>query len=312
MTGDPAATTQISAQALIADVGGTNTRMALVDAAGTVRDSARFANDDHAGFAGVLAAYLGPRDLPPLDACCIAVAGPVTPGRARLTNRDWRFDPAAITAALPGGQAPVTLVNDLVALGQALPGLRPDQVSPLRDMAGPGNGQALVLGLGTGVNACPVTQRGGGLSVLEVELGHASLPASVFAALHQAVGAAAERFGSVEHLFSGRGLVQLHRARTGEDRPAAEIVAEAPETVALSGRLLGLLARELVFQYLPLGGLYFAGSVARGLLTGGAQGPLCDTFAADGPFADIVRQVSLRLITDDGAALTGLARLATA
>ena len=48
------------------------------------------------------------------------------------------------------------------------------------------------------------------------------------------------------------------------------------------------------------------------LVTGGAQGPLCDTFAADGPFADIVRQVSLRLITDDGAALTGLARLATA
>mgnify|MGYP000654495380 CR=1 FL=1 len=34
MTGDPAATTQNSAQALIADVGGTNTRMALVDAAG--------------------------------------------------------------------------------------------------------------------------------------------------------------------------------------------------------------------------------------------------------------------------------------
>lgn len=293
---------------LIADVGGTNTRIALADD-GVVHDIARFANDSYSGFTAVLAGYFDGRSMSSPQACRVAVAGPVTPGRARLTNRDWSFDPVEIARALPGGQTPVTLVNDLAALGHSLPTLAASQVSEIRAGAGQGNGQALVLGLGTGVNACPVKKAGRGLAVFDAELGHASLPASVFAALAQTVGPEAERFTSAEHLFAGRGLEHLHKALTGEDRTAAEIVTGAADTVALTGRLLGLYAREIVFQYLPFDGLYLAGSVARGLIENGAGGPMIEAFSIEGPFADLARQVPLRLIIDDGAALNGLAAM---
>ena len=75
-------------------------------------------------------------------------------------------------------------------------------------------------------------------------------------------------------------------------------------------RLMGLLTRELVFQYLPLGGIHFAGGVSRGILGSPARATFLETVAASGPFADLIAQVPLRLITDDAAALTGAARLA--
>ena len=295
---------------LIAEVGGTNTRIALADD-GVVHDIARFANDSFCGFTDVLADYLVGRSIPAPDACRVAVAGPVTPGRARLTNRDWSFDPAEIARALPGGKTLVTLVNDLAALGHSLPALTASQVCQFRAGAGQGNGQALVLGLGTGVNACPVKQMSRGLAVFDAELGHASLPASVFAALGQAIGPEAERFASAEHLFAGRGLEHLHKALTGEEKAAEQIVTGAAESVALIGRLLGLYARELVFQYLPFDGLYFAGSVARGLMANGAEGPMLEAFSIEGPFGDLARRVPLRLIIDDAAALNGLAGMAS-
>ncbi|MFC4671363.1 glucokinase [Seohaeicola nanhaiensis] len=295
---------------LVADVGGTNTRLSRAGPGGWLEDIARFANDDHPSFDAVLERYLSAH-AGPFAACCIAIAGPITPERASLTNRDWTIDRAAISARL---NAPVRLVNDLAALGHALPGLGAEQTEVLRPASGAGtrNGQALVAGLGTGFNVCLAKTTSEGLVVVEAELGHASLPISVYEALEEALGDKAACFPSVEHLFSGRGLTQLHRALTGEsDREAGQIVAEAPDTVRLAARLTGLLARQLVFQYMPLDGIHFAGSVGRGILGPvGRDAFLSAAERGDGAYSEIVSRVPLGLITDDAAALTGLARLA--
>jgi len=303
--------------ALVADVGGTNSRLALVTGQGALARTARFRNDDFASLYDVIAAFLAEGDGPDIRACCIAVAGPVSAAHARLTNRDWTIEAARVSSLLPGGKVPVRIVNDLAALGSSLAGLAGEQVEIIRLATGPadGNGQSLVAGFGTGFNVCLAREGVPGPVALEAELGHASLPVTVQAALAAAVGAKAERFSTVEGLFAGRGISRLHAALTGEeDRPAHEIAADpaAGQTLRIAGRLMGHLAREMVFQYMPREGLYLAGSVARGLLTPPARAELIAAFAADGPFADLVRSVPLRLITDDSAALTGLARLALA
>lgn len=303
---------------LVADVGGTNTRLALVGASGAMRSVARFRNDEFASFPAVLAAYAAQQELPALTGVCIAVAGPVSAGGARLTNRDWHFDRAGIAACLPGPtQESVWLINDLAALGHALPALNAAQFCEIKPGAG-GNDQALVVGLGTGVNICLVKGTGAGRAVVEAELGHASLPISVQDPLHSAIGADSAAFPTVEELFAGRGLSRLYHALSGgEDRAGQDILAaydtgtDGPvaATVDLLSDLLGRLTRELVYMYQPFGGIHFAGGVARGLLGSAARRGFLHQFDRPGRFADHAGRVPVRLITDDAAALTGAAQL---
>ena len=317
---------------LVADVGGTNTRIAVTQQAraGRPGPSVRLRNDDFADFTELLAAWRARQAPPPLAGACIAVAGPVSAGQARLTNRDWAFPPAEIAAALdlaPG--RPVRLINDLAAQGHALAHLGGGQLADLRaaapEAAPPpprqGNGQALVVGLGTGFNICLVARGASGAIVAEAELGHASLPQRVAAALAKALGPDAARFDSNESLFSGRGLTRLYQLVSGGQSRAGEAVIAAYDpawggaetrSVDLMADLLGLLARELFYVYLPLGGIHFAGGAARGILGSPARARFLAAFDRPGAFGDQAARVPLRLITDDAAALTGAAVLAAA
>jgi glucokinase len=303
---------------LIADVGGTNSRLALVSE-GVPHSVMRFTNRDFASFYDILAGFCSGRDLGDLAAVYLAIAGPVTPTRAQLTNLNWQFETGEIAAALPTN-VPVHLVNDLVALGHSLAGLQADQLSVVKPSgAMQTNNQSLVLGLGTGVNICLVKDVGDTQPavVIEAEQGHASLPQSVWSVLHDEVGDAARQINTTEELFAGRGLSRLYGIVTcGEERPGAEIAADygqdmrSTRTIDLSARLLGIYAREMVFQYLPLGGIHLAGSVARGILGTNARASFLKEFDATGPFSDLIDQVPVKVITDDAAALVGVARYA--
>ncbi|MBV1895493.1 MAG: glucokinase [Rhodobacteraceae bacterium] len=304
---------------LVADVGGTNSRLALV-ADGVPTSIERFTNTDFTSFDDILTLYCNGHDYGRLKGGYLAIAGPVTSTWAQLTNLNWQFDTGKIATALPGS-GPVHLVNDLVALGHSLAGLAADQLSVVKPSKGPQtNGQALVLGLGTGVNICLVKDAGGpdqAPVVIEAEQGHASIPQSVWAVLQDEIGDAATQCKTAEELFSGRGLSRLYGHLSGdENRDGADIVAGygkekiATRAVDLSARLLGVFAREMVFQYLPLGGIYFAGSVARGVLQTDARVCFLEAFEADGPFSDLIGQVPVHVIVDDAAALVGVARYA--
>ena len=302
---------------LVADVGGTNTRIAQFAPTAEILQVERFRNDDFPTFDAVLVRYLTGRDLPPLAGCSVAIAGPIGDGTARLTNRDWYFDPRAIAdrlALAPGAR--VHLVNDLAALGHALPGLSPAQISSVRAANGTTaqNRQSVVVGLGTGFNACVVNARATPPLVNEAELGHASLAASVDGVLTAGLGPKAAGFRTNEDLFSGDGLTRLYQilsdggAVAGPQIMAAYVAGQdtaARSSVDLFARALGVAARELVFQYLPYGGIHYAGGVARGLFASPAKALFLAAFTAPGPFDNHFAMVPVRVITDDAAALIG-------
>ena len=293
---------------LVADVGGTNCRFALGDKGTPPRALARLANDAHPEFASALDAYLAAQGHPALTSACFAVAGPVSRGKAELTNRGWHFDAAALSARLGG---PVHLINDLAALGHSLPGLaetgsRPVWTPP-ETLANP-NGQRLVLGLGTGVNASLVA----GTTVLEAEAGHQSLPLSVAGMLADHMSGPGTAFPSTEELFAGRGIARLHRLLHGAMLDGSAIIAahaggdpQASATLDLFARCLGAWAQDVALQYLPRDGLFLAGSVARGVIEAGFAPAFTAAFTGPHRFPDLVQSVPVRLLTDDMAALSG-------
>lgn len=281
---------------LVADVGGTNTRFALAwDGAVDASTILRFANDDHAGFADALDVYRGRVDCRNLDAAAIAIAGPVSPFGAKLTNRDWLFDGPTLSELL---SCPVHFLNDLKALGYASVTLGDDCLKVIcrSDTPPLSNGQAMVAGIGTGFNASPVFHRGGTLVALDVEAGHVSLPATIRDALKDRFGGLAARFPTVEECFSGRGYAALK--------------AQMPESELLPvyGDLVGQLVRELVMAYLPLDGVYLAGGVARLVLENGGADAFAAQVRRDYDLNAGFAHVPVSLITDDYAPLTGCAR----
>ena len=115
---------------LIADIGGTNARFALLDDAGNVGPLHRVKLDRFPGIAAATRSFLeasgGARTL---RGAVLAVAGPVSANRARLTNRGWVVDGAEIGRAL--GIGAVRVVNDFAAVSWSLPRLAGADLFPL-------------------------------------------------------------------------------------------------------------------------------------------------------------------------------------
>ncbi|MCF3974376.1 glucokinase [Paracoccus salsus] len=299
---------------LLGDVGGTNARLAI--ARNHVIDEqtvTRFRGDDFTSFDDVVRRFLQEQDQPRISSMCIAVAGPVGGGKARLTNRDWDFDEDRLARLTDADQ--VRLINDLTALGYATPALHGDGLTVLR--AAPEgrarNGQALVVGLGTGFNVCAVRAlHGGAITAMEAEEGHTHLPANIYLRLAELLGAdAARRFSSTEETFAGRGLSRLHAARTGGAPVRSEDIARAaeagdPQAVAtydLFADLVGHLCRELALRFMPLEGLFLAGSVGRSIAD--RIDVFERGFLAEPLMRHIPENTPIFLIRDDMAALHG-------
>lgn len=298
---------------LLADVGGTNARLAL--ARDGVLDPAsitRYRGDDFASFDDVVRTYLAALNESGVEAVCVDVAGPVSCGKAELTNRDWSFSTDRLKTLTGADQA--LIINDLTALGYAVPGLG-DGARLLRAASGAkvSNGQRLVVNAGTGFNVCAVkTLEDGFIVCLEAEEGHTRLPLPIAALIVDEVGQrAATAYHSTEEIFSGRGLARLHADRTGRAGARAEDVvrlasdgdADAIATCTFFAGIFGLLCRELALRFMPFDGLYLAGSVARSCA---AQ---MDVFGASFQSDQLMRHVPdatpLLVIEDDLAALYG-------
>ncbi|WP_299152462.1 glucokinase [uncultured Tateyamaria sp.] len=289
---------------LVADVGGTNCRLALADATGVRADTVRrFRNEDHACFADLARGYIA--EQPPLSAAAIAIAGPVGKGEGRLTNRDWHFD--AVDLARDLSLSAVHLLNDLEALGHAISILPDSSLEHLSGMPIEEEPQAMVVGLGTGFNVS-VTHRPSGV-VYAAEMGHARLPHPV-ASIVEAEIEDARSFDTVEHLLSGKGLARFHAARTGVTCAPEELSSApgGPETLAIMARALGALTREVAYLYLPEGGIYFNGSLARTLLTGPNREAALAPLTSDTLFDGRMARIPTYLLTDDASALHGCAR----
>lgn len=305
---------------LVADLGGTNCRLAI--STGLRRPLAAMQSYPNAAFDSfpdLLGQYLIDAGQPRFAEMVIAVAGPVTDRAtgqsAELTNRGWQLDSQELSQSM--GEIPVHLFNDLSALGHSLADLETGDLAIIHpeDSTAP-LAQKLVIGIGTGFNVSPVSATPLGVSCLKSEYGHVALPLDLHQALDAQIGEKARAFKTVECCFSGRGFAALHAAFAPEAKAQspADIIADSDRAQTRAflhfyADLLGQLSRNLRKGFLPSGGLYFAGSVARNLLVGGAKSAFLHCYNQPDPLLpDLTPPVYC--ILDDAAALKGCAKFA--
>ena len=308
---------------IVADIGGTNTRVALADGR-VVRQAsvAKYSNADYPDLETVLKTYLAAQSLTGVDGICVAAAGPVTDGVAEMTNIDWTITCPNIAAAT--GASHTAILNDLQAQGQALGHIADENLHTVVDGPVKIGGTMLVVGLGTGVNAAPVHNTPWGRIVAPSECGHITMPVRTaedlaLARFVETYGADAHGFTGVEDVLAGRGIEHIHAFVTDTaGRPAhltsAQIMAaiaardaDALETARHYVRVLGQELGNLAMIHLPYGGIYLIGGMSRAMAPMFAEMHLATHFHDKGRMSGIVKDCAISIVTDDFAALTGCA-----
>lgn len=308
---------------IMADIGGTNTRVALADGLVVRQESIRrFRNSEHSGLAAVLTAYLDEFSDAKPHAACAAIAGPVRDGQGTLTNLNWTITRELLREAT--GAETASVINDLQAQGHALEHLAPTSVHTIIEgQPALPTAARLVVGVGTGFNAAPVYRTETLTLIPPAEFGHADMPSSNVAS-QDFLAHFTERHGfcSVEDALSGRGLGHIYewlaeRCESEERKKAPEIMQAcseqsdklARETVRFFSETLGTVCGNLALSTLPFGGLYLVGGVARAVAPYLLELGFAESFYAKGRFEEFMRQFPIRLVDDDYAALTGMAAL---
>lgn len=305
----------IDPRALVADIGGTNCRLALgrraIDGTISLEHLAVFPTPP-SGFEALVGAYLAGAGCARPAAIGIAAAGRVRREGGRewiaLTNTPLELDRHSLERLCAG---PAVLANDLAAVAAALPHLQTADASPFGPARAVATGPRLVVGVGTGLGASLLTRR---RECLDTEAGHADLPC-VTPNEHQwcaALGATGRV--SIEHVLSGSGLLRLHSVVSSGRCDSVESLlaawrdgeAAAHTTLDAFSTWLGRVAGNLVLSLGAWGGVSLIGGVVAGLGPALVADAFHRGFEDKAPFARDLAQVPVQRILHPQPALLGM------
>jgi glucokinase len=310
---------------LLADIGGTNARFAVL-AGGTLGSVAHLAVRDYGSFGEALGAYLG--GLPEggkIGSAILAAAGVVRNGRCALTNSSWVIDAGELRAA--HGFSTVRLINDFEAVGWALPALSPDQMRQIGGAQPAAGAPLAALGPGTGLGMAVSIPHAAGHLVLSSEGGHSTMAGSTLRE-DAVIAHLRQRYGhvSAEHVLSGCGLENLYETLAVLDhlapppRAAAEITRAGIEGTCPTSRaavdmfcaMLGTVAGNLALTLGARGGIFIGGGMLRHMPDYFARSPFRARFEDKGRLGKYLEPIPAYLILDENAAFAGLRSLAEA
>jgi glucokinase len=331
---------------LAGDIGGTKTLLGLFTQNGD-RPSAvevgEFVTLDYDGLEAIIREFLKAQTINPrqIEAGCFGVAGAVTNGVARLSNVPWLVDIRTVSERT--GLEPCVLVNDLEALGYAIPVLEPDEFAVLQQGVATADGNAGVIAAGTGLGQAMLHNVDGRFVPAASEGGHADFAPHTSRELRMA-DALMKIFDhvSVEHVVSGPGLVNVYQfthdsfgsgpsltphsvaprklcAGVGQVRDPAELPARISqsalerrcplcmEAMEIFVEAYGSEAGNLALRYVATGGVYVGGGIAPKIMPALESGPFLDAFRAKGRMRDLVTTMPLSVILNPDAGLIGAA-----
>lgn len=323
---------------LAGDIGGTHTRLAIVDVeprrhrARVVRE-AKLASQDAPGLAPLVQAFLDESEGQ-IDRACFGVAGPIRNQRVRTTNLPWRIDAKRLSATT--GVKRVVLINDFAAVGYGIEMLTRRDLRTVQVGRAVKHGPIAVIGAGTGLGEGYLTWDSDGerYEVQSSEGGHATFAARspLEWGLYRYL---ARKFGHVsyERVVSGPGLVTVYhylagvRPRLARKTIAAEMRQSDPAAVVsrhgLAGtdqlcvkaldlfvRVFGNQASNLALTVLSTGGVYVAGGIAPRIITKLTGGVFLEAFRDKGRLTPVVRRMPVHVIMNKDVGLLGAAAVA--
>lgn len=320
---------------LAGDIGGTKTTLAIFS-----RES---------GLAAPLAeATLPSADYPSLEAlaqdflCKVAlpierasfgVAGPVVAGCATITNLPWKLTEEHLSRAL---HIPtVHLLNDLVAIGNGIPALRPTDIATLNTGVPADGAPIAVIAPGTGLGEAYITYNGPALRVHPSEGGHSDFaPADDVQIGLLRYLQSREGHVSYERVCSGIGIPNIYaylkdsgaapepawlaeRLAATHDHPPVIITAALDtarpceiciRTIRMFVSILGAEAGNLALKVLATGGVYIGGGIPPRILPFLREPQFLRAFTQKGRFADLLQNIPIHVILNPKVALLGAAK----
>ncbi|MCU7795802.1 MAG: glucokinase [Candidatus Thiodiazotropha sp. (ex Myrtea spinifera)] len=323
-------------QILAGDIGGTNTRLTLYNAASPTKleplreetyPSAAFDNLD-----AILQRFLETSPTESVERACFGIAGPVIDQVCSATNLPWRVAASEIEQTFDFDA--VWLLNDLEANAWGIEALPEEDLLTLSPGHGEAKGNRSIISAGTGLGEAGLFWDGRGYQPFPSEGGHSDFsPCNLLQfELYQWL---ADQYGHVswERLVSGPGLENLHRFITGYRQhktpdwllqqmselgraPAisnAALQALDPICVEALDLFISLYGREAGIHALKImatGGVYLGGGIAPKILPRLKNGGFLTAFHNKGRMRPLMETMPVHIILNDKAALLGAARFA--
>ncbi|MEW9796702.1 glucokinase [Alteromonas sp. CYL-A6] len=303
----------------VADVGGTNIRLARVTENG-VADIKKYMCNDFASIDLAILQYFSDMADYNFSHGCIAIACPVTGDQVVMTNHSWAFSQQALRRQLKLDG--LFVINDFTAVAHSLPVLADDQVIQIGDGTPKAGGNTAVFGPGTGLGVKHITLTEQGWLTLDGEGGHVDFaPVDetdmvIWRYLQATFGRA-----SAEEVMSGRGILNIYRALAAHYHVPADRNDPAEVTqAALDGscdictsaltqfcRIMGSFAGNLALNMATTGGVFIGGGIAGRFPEFLQSSDFRARFEAKGQMKHYVKDIPTYLIAEPDHGLLGAA-----
>lgn len=306
---------------MVADVGGSNTRLALFDpAAGELRALVAYDNRDYQRFEDIISSWLQSLEEPAPTTCCIAVAAPPAGDQITMVNINWSF--SCRDMAQRFGFTQSGWINDFQSIAYALPHLSSDDRQLLHAGRPGARGKLATMGPGTGLGGATLETVAGTPLACACEPGHMGLAAANALEL-EITRLLQPRHGEIhaELLVSGPGLKRLYQAlaqirgETVDQLTPAEI-----SNCALQGKdelcvltlntfcaLLGSVCGDFILAGGAYGGLFLAGGIIPRMIPFLRASTFVQRVREKGSMGDHLAAVPLYAITTAQPGLIGAA-----
>lgn len=309
---------------LIADIGGTNVRFALITGHGEPENARLLRCRDFGGPVEAAENYLsdlGGHRRP--DRAAFAVASPLAGDTVTMTNHPWSFSIAETRERL--GLGALRVINDFAAVAMAVPYFSDADCAPVGGGKAAPDAPIAVLGPGTGLGVSALVPAAGDWIALSTEGGHVTMAAAnareegVIARLRRTMGHV-----SAERVISGPGLVNLYQSLCELDgappepnlapdeitkRALAATCPRAGEALEIFCAMLGTVASNLALSLGARGGVYIAGGIVPKLGRAFAESGFRARFEDKGRFSDFVAAIPTFVVIRELPAFLGLGRL---
>ncbi|WP_462158522.1 glucokinase [Pseudoalteromonas sp. GB56] len=311
---------------LVADIGGTNARFALItdyndnDNAFVIDHQHTFPSCDFRSFEDAVDAYLAHINSPQILRACLAVAGPVKGEEVMLTNLGWQFNVTALKQRF--GFENLQVINDFAAFAYAAPYLNEKDNVCVKQGIAQANANIAVFGPGTGFGAACLVRSQGNQAVMSCEAGHISLaPVTELDRQLHAVLRDELQHVSVENVFAGPGIARLYRAmakvqgKVVNDIDAAQIaeLAQNNQCIIAEQTLnhfcdwLGSVAGDIALSFGALGGVYIGGGILPRMQERLLNSRFTERFIAKGVMSQYNNQIPVTLVRQEHIPFIGAA-----
>ncbi|MBZ7987127.1 glucokinase [Campylobacter canadensis] len=299
---------------LLADIGGTNARFALLNEDGELENIKVLQCADYKHIKDAVKAYLNSMPCPKNAA--FAMACPITGDYIKFSNNNWEFSQSELKREL--GFDNLILLNDFKAQALALYKIDKTKLLKIGGAEVCKDSPKALIGPGTGLGVSVLIPQKHGAKAYATEGGHVSF--CPFNEVEQQIfDYAKQKFKkdfhhiSAERFLCGSGIELIYEALTKQKRSNKEIVSNVNncpnchQTLEIFCQMLGTIASNLALSIGAKGGVYICGGIIPKNLEFFTNSAFRQRFEDKGRMSNYLKQIPTFVVLETYSGIVGAA-----